>query len=50
MSISEEATINDGTNQINLWQRNMFAVRIEAEVGVVVKDAAAFGKLTIAAS
>lgn len=50
MSISEEATINDGTNQINLWQRNMFAVRIEAEVGVVVKSAAAFGKLTIAAS
>ena len=49
MDISEEATINDGTNQINLWQRNMFAVRIEAEVGVVVKDAAAFGKLTIAA-
>lgn len=49
MDISEEATINDGTNQINLWQRNMFAVRIEAEVGVVVKSTAAFGKLTIAA-
>lgn len=49
MDISEEATINDGTNQINLWQRNMFAVRIEAEVGVVVGDGAAFGKLTIAA-
>jgi HK97 family phage major capsid protein len=50
MDISTEATINDGTNQINLWQRNSFAVRIEAEVGVVVKDTAAFGKLTIAAS
>lgn len=49
MDISDEATINDGTNQINLWQRNCFAVRIEAEVGVVVKSAAAFGKLTIAA-
>lgn len=46
MSISEEATVNDGENQINLWQRNMFAVRVEAEVGFVVKDEAAFVKLT----
>lgn len=48
IDISDEATINDGTNQVNLWQRNMFAVRVEAEVGCVVKSAAAFGKLTIA--
>ena len=46
MSISEEATVNDGTNQVNLWQRNMFAVRVEAELGFVVKDAAAFVRLT----
>lgn len=46
VSISEEATVNDGTNQVNLWQRNMFAVRVEAEVGFVVSDAAAFVKLT----
>jgi len=46
MSISEEATVNDGTNQINLWQRNMFAVRVEAELGFVVSNTNAFVKLT----
>ena len=46
ISISEEATVNDGENQINLWQRNMFAVRVEAELGFVVKTDAAFVKLT----
>lgn len=38
IKISEEATINDGTNQINLWQRNMFAVMVEAELGFVCED------------
>lgn len=47
VDFSEEATVNDGTNQINLWQRNMFAVRIEAEVGFVA-DANAFRALTLA--
>ena len=46
IAISDQATINDGTNQINLWQRNMFAVRVEAEVGFVVADDDAFVKLT----
>ena len=46
LAISEEATINTGTEQVNLWQRNMFAVRVEAEVGFIVKDADAFVKLT----
>lgn len=46
IGISDQATINDGTQQINLWQRNMFAVRAEAEVSFAVKDAAAFVKLT----
>lgn len=45
-AISEEATINTGTEQVNLWQRNMFAVRVEAELGFVVKNADAFIKLT----
>jgi len=45
-SISEEATINDGTNQINLWQRNCFAIRVEAELAFGVMDANAFVKLT----
>lgn len=49
MAISEEATITDGDAQINLWQRNMFAVRVEAELGFVVKDAGAFVKLTATA-
>ena len=46
VDISDEATINDGTNQINLWQRNMFAVRVEAEVGCIVRNTGAFVLLT----
>lgn len=46
ISISDQATINDGTNQINLWQRNMFAVRAEFEVGFIVSNQSAFVKLT----
>ncbi len=46
VKISDQATINDGTNQVNLWQRNMFAVLVEAELGFVVEDANAFVKLT----
>ena len=46
LAISEEATINTGTELVNLWQRNMFAVRVEAEVGFIVRDTAAFVKLT----
>lgn len=47
-SISDQATINDGTNQINLWQRNMFACKVECEVGFVVTDSKAFLRLTSA--
>lgn len=46
ISISDQATLNDGTNLIHLWQRNMAAVRIECEVGVVVRNAGAFVKIT----
>ena len=46
VGLSDQATINDGANQVNLWQRNMFAVRIEAEVGFVVSDLNCFVKLT----
>lgn len=46
VEISTQATINDGTNQINLWQRNMFAVRAEAELAFIYTDADAFVKLT----
>ena len=42
--------IVDGINiaisdQANLWQRNMFAVRVEAELGFVVADSDAFVRL-----
>lgn len=38
ISISDQATLTDGATQINLWQRNMFAVRAEIEVGFRVRD------------
>lgn len=50
IAISEEATINTGTELVNLWQRNMFAVRAEVEVGFIAYDAQAFVKLTDTAS
>lgn len=60
ISISfSEGSITDGTKEItvgtesatipnivNLWQRNMFAVRAEIEIGFQVRDAARFVKLT----
>lgn len=59
VSVSEEATITDGTvtvgagetavqipNQLNLWQRNMFAILVEVEIGFQVRDLARFVKLT----
>lgn len=46
VSFSDQATVNDGTNQVNLWQRNMFALRVEAEFGFVVADDDAFVALT----
>lgn len=48
IKISEEATINDGTQQINLFQRNLFAVLIEAEMGFVCADDDAFFRVTTA--
>ena len=46
VAISEEATINDGSKQVNLWQRNMFAIRVEAEIGFAVESTNAFVKIT----
>lgn len=46
LSISDQATINDGGTQLNLWQRNMFAVRAEFEVGFRVRDIAHFARLS----
>lgn len=38
ISISDQATLNDGGTALNLWQRNMFAVRAEVEIGFRVRD------------
>lgn len=38
ISISDQATLNDGGTPLNLWQSNMFAVRAEIEVGFRVRD------------
>lgn len=46
MDLTEQATINDGTNSINLWQRNMFAVRCEMEVGFAIEGNEYFKRLT----
>ena len=46
IAFADQATLNDGEDTINLWQRNMFAVRAEFEVGFVVADASAFAKIT----
>lgn len=44
---AEGATVSI-PNMINLWQRNMFAVRCEVEIGFRVRDIAHFAKLTSA--
>lgn len=46
IAISDQASLTDGGNQINLWQRNMFAIRAEIEVGFIVRNGAHFVKLT----
>lgn len=50
ISVSREATVNDGTNLVHLWQSNMLAVRIEAEIGFVTRTAGCFLRLTDATS
>jgi HK97 family phage major capsid protein len=48
IAISDQATINDGGTALNLWQRNMFAIRAEIEIGFRIRDIAHFVKLTSA--
>lgn len=45
ISVSDQATLNDGGTSLNLWQRNMFAVRAEIEVGFRVRDVNRFVRL-----
>ena len=46
MDVSNQATLTSGDNTINLWQRNMFAVRVEVEIAFAVKNAAQIVLLT----
>ena len=46
LSISDQATLQDGDTTINLWQRNMIAVRAEIEVAFGVRSADEFVLLT----
>lgn len=46
VKVSDTATVNKGGTQLNLWQRNMFAILAEVEVGFIVRDGAHFVKLT----
>lgn len=48
VALSDQATLNDGGTPLNLWQRNMFAIRAEIEVGFRVRDIARFVALTTA--
>lgn len=45
LSVSDQATLTVGSETINLWQRNMFAVRAEIEVGFAA-DTSVFNLLT----
>ena len=49
-AISDQATLTytdgDETVTLNLWQRNMFAVRFEIELAFMVRDANTFVRLT----
>lgn len=48
VSVADQATLTVGTTTINLWQRNMIAIRAEIEVGFRAQTAA-FNLLTGAA-
>lgn len=48
ISISDQSTLKISGEQVNLWQRNMFAVRAEIEVGFRA-DVSAFNLLTVTA-
>ena len=45
-SISDQASITIDGKQVNLWEHNMFAVRIEIEVGFRIRDINRFVLLT----
>lgn len=46
VEISDQASITKGGSQINLWQRDMFAVKVTAHLGFIVRDANKFVRIT----
>ena len=50
MSIADQATLNIGGQQVNLWQRNMFAARFEVEFACILREPDQFVRLTGKAS
>ena len=45
IAMTDQGTVNKNGTQYNLWQRNMFAIRAEVEVGFAVRDVNRFAKL-----
>lgn len=45
-SVNTNGTVRKGGVDYHLWQRNMFAVRVEFEIGFAVRDVNRFVKLT----
>ena len=50
VAVSDQATIQDGVTSLNLWQRNMFAIRVEATLAFGLRDADAFVRYTSTAA
>ena len=46
IKMTDTATVKKGSQTINLWQRNMIAFLVEAEVGFIVRDKSKFGVIT----
>lgn len=45
VSISTEATVTKGATQVNLFQRDMFAIKVTAHLGFAVRDLSKFVKV-----
>ena len=46
IKMTDTATVKKGAQTINLWQRNMIAFLVEAEVGFIVRDKSKFVVIT----
>lgn len=46
LKMTDTATVKKGSTTINLWQRNMIAFLVEAEIGFIVRNKAKFVRIT----